>query len=229
MPRSSRILAAVSTAALIGAAASAAPAGAATITVPSCVVDYGAAAQIPSLPISGTGFTPGGGVNISYASTANPSPGLLGSTDTDAAGNFSANSLPVPFKSATTKQQAFVLAATDAVNPAITAATQFQQVRFGASANPSKGRAKHKVHYTARGFTIGLPVYMHFRFHGKTKKTVRLATAKPPCGIATRKLKLLPTKVRYGTWKVYIDQSKTYNKNTVIQAVGQITITKVFS
>jgi hypothetical protein len=230
MSPSRRVLAAISTAALIGGAASAAPASAATIAVPGpCVVDYGTSAAIHSLPVTGSGFTPNGGVNINYASTANPAPVLLGSTDTDAAGNFAANSLPVPFKTPTTNQQTFYLAATDALNPSIAAAAQFQQVRFGASANPSSGRAKRKVHYTARGFTPGVNVYMHFRYHGETKRTVKLGKAKAPCGIATRKLQLLPTKVHYGTWKVYIDQVKKFSKKTVVQAIGQITITKVFS
>jgi hypothetical protein len=229
MSPSRRVLAAISTAALIGSVASAAPASAASLVVPACVVDYGAATPLESLLLRGTGFTPNGGVNINYASIANPTPQLLGGTVPDAAGNFASKTFPVPFKTQTTNQETFYLAAADVVNPALTATAQFQQVRFGASANPSSGHAKRKVHYTARGFTPGVNVYMHFRYHGKTKKNVKLGKAKAPCGVATRKLQLLPTKVHYGTWKVYIDQVKTYSKHTPLYAVGQITITKVFS
>jgi hypothetical protein len=233
---SRRVLTAIAMASLIGAAASAAPAGAATVVVPPCVVDYGGSPAIPSIPIGGTGWTPNGGVNIQYASKANTTPQLLGSTGTDGAGNIvdvngniGAHAFPIPFKSASTNQQTFYLAVADAVNPAITAATQFQQVRFGLTANPSKAHATRKVHYSAGGFTPGVSIYMHFRYHGKTKRNLRLGKAKAPCGTAKRKLRLLPTKVRYGTWKVYVDQSKTFKANTVIQAVDQITITRVFS
>jgi hypothetical protein len=228
MPYSRRVLAAASVAAVLGAAASAAPANAATLTIPPCVVDYGPP-PLKSVPILGQGFNPLGLVNLVYASTANPTPQPLATATADAAGSFQGTTLPLPFKSDTTTKQTFTIAATSAANPALTAFKQFQQVRFGASAKPSSGRAKRKVRYTARGFTPGKAVYMHFRYHGVTRRNVKLAKANSPCGIATRKLSLLPTKVRYGTWKVYIDQVKTYKKTTVLQAAGQITITRVFS
>ena len=83
-------------------------------------------------------------------------------------------------------------------------------MRFGLTTKPSPKRPTSKVTYTARGFTTGKRVYIHFRFGGVTRRTVSLGVAKGPCGIASKRMRALPTKARYGQWTSYTNQSKTF-------------------
>jgi len=90
----------------------------------------------------------------------------------------------------------------------------FQVARFGTTTKPAPTKPRQKVTYTARGFTIGKPIYIHFRFGGVTRRSVRLGVAKGPCGIASLRMRALPTKARYGTWTTYTNQSKKFSAGT---------------
>ena len=87
-------------------------------------------------------------------------------------------------------------------------------MRFGLTTKPAPRRPTSKVTYTARGFTTGKRVYIHFRFGGVTRRTVSLGIAKGPCGIASQRMRALPTKARYGQWTSYTDQSKRFSPKT---------------
>lgn len=225
----SRILAvAPLTAGVVALAAFAMPASAATVVTSPCVVYFDAATS--SMAIAGNGFTPGpaGVVNLLTNSAANPTPQLLVSTTPDAIGGFSGTTEPPEFNSSSTKEQTFNLFAQDN-NPAIPpAVTQFKQIRFGGTVSPRSGRPSRKVRYRVRGFTPGRNVYVHFRFNGRTRKNVKISRATSPCGKATRKMSLLPTKVRYGTWKIYIDQKSTYSADTLPRLESSLTISRTF-
>jgi hypothetical protein len=219
---------AVCPAALAAAAAIAAPASAATLTVPPCVVEYG----IPSflnLTIAGAGFTPGGPVAIESTTASKPTPAALTSATADAAGNFVTKTPPLGFDRFDTTDQTYNLLAIDRTNPAITAAATLPQVRFGFDAKPDTGLPSRTVRYTARGFLPGKPVYAHFRFRGKTRRNVLIGVPAAPCGVVSRRMRLLPTKTRFGTWTVYMDHVKTYSPKTakaspLLSAKGRLVI-----
>ena len=40
-------------------------------------------------------------------------------------------------------------------------------------------------------------------------------------------MRALPTKVRYGAWRAYVDQSKTFSKGTRPQWIDPFTISRV--
>jgi hypothetical protein len=218
-------------AALAAAAAIAAPASAATLTVPPCVVEYGAPGLL-NLVIAGTGFTPGAFVAIESATAANPAPRSVTSSTADPAGNFITKTGALSFNKFDTTDQTYNVIATDRMNPAITATTTLRQVRFGFDAKPDTGRPSRKVLYTARGFAPGQPVYAHFRFGGKTRRNVRIGVAAAPCGTVSRRMRLLPTKTRFGTWTVYMDQAKVYSPKTPttgLSAKGRLVISRTFA
>jgi hypothetical protein len=220
-----RFLAASCAAAIAGAAGLATQASAATIstTIP-CVANLGFSGAL-TLPLAGTGFTPNAAVTIRTSSPSDPTVKELTVVRTDGAGNVSTPRIDPPaLHSLTTVQQAFTLLATDNTNPAIRAITTFRQVRFGFDANPSTGRPTRKVKYTARGFLPGKPVYAHFRFGGITRRDVNLGVASSPCGTVVKRMRLLPTKTRFGTWTIYMDQVAKYSKKTVLQAKGTLAI-----
>lgn len=219
-----RVLASAPLAASVCAlAAFAAPAGAAAITTAPCVVDYGPG--VSSMAIAGNAFTPGGTVNIATNSSAKPTPAPLASSAVNSLGGFSGTTEPPAFNRASTNEQTFNLLASDGANSAI---TQFRQVRFGGAVKPRNGSPRGKVRYRVRGFTPGRNIYIHYRFKGKTRKNVKLGKAKSPCGKATRKLRRLPTRVRYGLWRIYIDQEPKYSKNTVFVLKTTLNIYRIF-
>ena len=212
--------------------AATAPADAATVVTNPCVPVVAGFTTTATMPISGTGFTPGSLVTLRYASTASPAPAFLGSITADVAGNFSTTVAPPPFAKFTTQLQTFGLAATDsAVPPAgpITATTTYQQVRVGYTTNPASGKPTRQATHTVRGFPPGKNVYLHFRYNGQTKRNVKLGLAKGVCGIVSKRMRLLPTTSRPGVWTVYADQKATYSRNTRPQLKYSFRITRTFS
>lgn len=107
--------------------------------------------------------------------------------------------------------QSFNLIATDTTNPAApvqAAPIPFQVVRFGMTMSPAPTRPAQVVTFTARGFRPGKPVYVHFRFRGRTQRTVRLGVASGPCGIVSKRMRAMPTTPFVGQWAMYTNQSR---------------------
>lgn len=217
MSSSPRIVAAVSAVALLAGASSAASASAAVVSVNTgCVIfagDYGAAA----IPISGSGFTASSRVNLRTTTKSEPGPKYLATATTDASGSFATATGAAIFDSDTTRDQRFNLIASD--DAQITALTSFRQVRAGYNRFPEPTQPRQRVKHIARGFTPGKTIWAHFRRYGKTHAHKRLGVARGPCGIATRKMRVLPVKrARLGTWKVFVDETKLFSLNTRPQA-----------
>jgi hypothetical protein len=235
MPAVRRALAVLPVAAVAMAAS---PAQAAQVKTLPCVPFVSGQA---TMPIVATGFTPGGSTTISTNTAANPTPQILASGRLDGLGAFAAATRPPSFTRVNDNLETFNLIAEDRSNPAapIVAAVPFQVVRFGMSRNPSPKRPRQAVTYTARGFMPGRPVYAHFRYGGRkdptprtwarvpTRRTVSLGVAEGPCGITTKRMRALPTKVRYGFWRAYIDQSKRFSVKTRPQWIDPFKITRV--
>jgi hypothetical protein len=225
MPQARRILtAAVAAAAVL---AGAAPAYAATVVTQPCVVSI-SSASLQNQAVTGTGFTPGALVTVKYASKQNPMPTYLTSVTADPAGNISVATYPASFNKFDTQQQSFVLAAIDGTNPAIVATATYQQVRLGYRTNPSTGKPTRTAIHTVRGFPVGKKTYLHFRYGGKTKRTVLLGTTSSPCGVVAKRMRLLPTQSHAGTWTVYVDQVKAYHKGTPAQLKYKFVISRTF-
>jgi hypothetical protein len=227
MPATRRALTALPAATLGLLCAAAAPAAAATIRTLPCNVDTRVIGA-KTVPLVGTGFTPGGFVTIQTTSAAAPNPAFLAGAQADAAGNFATTASPALFNKFDTQEQSFNLIATDQTNPAIVATAQFEQVRLGYVTNPSNGRPTRRATHTVRGFPIGKPVWLHFRFGGKTRRNVSLGAAQAPCGKAERRMPLLPTRSRRGTWTVYVDQVRKYSAATKPQLKYSFVISRVF-
>ena len=226
MTASRRILAAATSAAATLAVA--APAHAATVTTLPCIPVVSSLSSEPNMPITGTGFTPGALVTIRYASVQSPTPTYLTSATADPAGNISVAAVAPIFAKFNTQLQTFGISATDGVNPALVAATQYKQVRVGYTTNPSTGRPTRSAVHTVRGFPVGVNVYLHFRFQGQTKRNVKVGKTTGPCGIASKRMRLLPTRSRPGTWTVYVDQSPQFHKTTRPQLKYSFVIRRTF-
>lgn len=197
----------------LAAVAAAAPAQGAAIKTDACVRYV---AGQPTMTIIGAGFTPNGFVSIASFTKARPAPSVFSSSPLEGTGAFLRSTTPPAFSSATRNLETFGLVASDTTNPAvpILASTTFQVVRFGLKTSPTPKRPTSTVRYTARGFTTGKPVYVHFRFAGVTRRTVSLGVAKGPCGIASKRMRALPTKARFGQWTTYTNQTRKFSAGT---------------
>jgi len=225
MPSPRRILATVFAAALVGVAATAAPASAATIAVTLPCVIYGGSYADPAIPIAGSGFAPNGAVSLTTTSAGQPTPASLATAQANAGGAFAGTTGAAVFKSSSTQKETFTLTASDGVN---VATTSFIQVRAGYYRKPDPDKPGQKVKHIAQGFPIGKTIWAHFRHHSKTYANKKLGVAQAPCGTATRKMKALPTKSRLGKWKVFVDQSKQYHASTRPQARLTFTVFRKF-
>ena len=229
MPAFRRVLVAATAAAILATGATAAAAAAATLAVPVGCVLFNGSFSDPAIPILGSGYTPGGFVTISTSTKSKPTPQVLASVQANAQGNFGTLTPAAPFNSSKTRDQIFNLIATESANPAIVGVTQFRQVRAGYNREPEPTKPRQQVRHIVRGFTSGRTIYAHFRHGGKTRVTKSLGQATGPCGIASRKMRALPTKSRLGTWKVFVDQKKTYSRNTRPQASLSFTVFQRFT
>ena len=221
-----RILAAATPAA--AALALAAPAHAATVATLPCVPVVSGFSNQPNMPITGSGFTPGASVTVRYATLASPTPTYLTSTTADPAGNINTAVVAPIFAKFDTQLQTFGLSATDDTNPALTAVIQYKQVRVGYTTNPSTGKPSRQANHTVRGLPVGKSTYLHFRFGGKTKRNVKVGVTKAPCGIVSKRMRLLPTRSRPGTWTVYVDQARSFHKTTRPQLKYSFVIRRTF-
>ena len=202
-----------------------APAGAATIaTATPCVTSFGG---VKSIALVGTGFTPGRAVLVRATNPNTTTPSLMAQVQADAAGDFPAGTLAMPalFSSFTAVDETFELNARD--DRGVEAGpTTFRQVFFGFRAVPDEAKPGGTVRYTARGFVPGQAVYAHFRFAGRTRADVKLGVAKAPCGIVSRRMRQLPAKARDGRWTVAMDHERVFRSDTVLQARGNLHITR---
>ncbi|MDP8967961.1 MAG: hypothetical protein M3N04_05120 [Actinomycetota bacterium] len=183
----------------------------------------------PTMPVAGAGFTPGGSVTLYTNSVAAPEPQILTSARLDDSGGFGLATAAPGFSKPTRNLETFNLVAQDRSDAAapIVANTAFQLVRFGLRITPTPTRPRSKVTYTARGYVPGRPIYVHFRYRGATRRTVSLGVAKGPCGIAARKMRALPTKLRYGAWRAHVDQERRFSPKTRPQWIDPFTIRRV--
>lgn len=171
------------------------------------------------IPITGTGFTPGAFVvlrgDVSSSATA------------DQNGSFIVNPL-APFVSGPVPKEMKV-EATESGAPAPSAAATFPVIRdlFFVDAKLS-GKPSSKVRWRFAGFRPGEPVYGHFRFKGRTIRNYRFGTAQGPCGTLTARARRLPVgKLRYGTWKLKFDSSRSYSAKTPGR-LGSLTVFRTF-
>ena len=159
------------------------------------------------VPIGGSGFTPGGLVNISLDGKP------VRTVQADAAGNLPAGQA---FEAPSRRkgQHSFRLTATDQQNPANTVEAPSNVTAFDVSIRPSTAAPSSRVRFRGRGFTQPGPVYGHYLYRGKVRKTVTLSKQPAtPCGTFNVKRRQIPVrKPRLGQWTLQIDQEKKFRR-----------------
>jgi hypothetical protein len=77
---------------------------------------------------------------------------------------------------------------------------------------PRVAAPSRKVRFSGRGFTAAAPVYGHYVFGGKARKTVRFAPQSgAPCGTFHARRRQIPLKdPAFGKWTLQVDQQRHY-------------------
>jgi hypothetical protein len=162
-----------------------------------------------SYAITGTGFSPfrtvsfsGDGVTTSYEA------GEDGSFSTDAGGGLGVSE----YDSFTPKTVNVTV--TD-LNPALSTSISFEVVKFGSNL-PVKGKPSKVVTWEFAGFLNSAPIYAHYLYERKEKKTVRFGTGQGPCGTLSKRAVRFPIKKpkNFGTWEVRIDSNPKWSRNS---------------
>lgn len=178
--------------------------------------------QGKSYPLAGSGFTPSIGVAVTYE-------GRSTTFFTDSAGAWpgdESNVIGAPeYDSLTPKTLTFT--ATDNFEPSITATASVPTVAFGSNL-PVKGKPNKVVNWEFAGFLNNAPIYGHYLYERKEKKTVRFGSGQGPCGTLSKRAVRFPIKKpkNFGTWEIRIDSNPKWVKSSESVAETSFNVAK---
>jgi hypothetical protein len=171
---------------------------------------------------SGSGFTAGGPVNLTF----DGQPAASGTAD--GAGNIT-QPLTAPVLPLNTPQHTYSLAAQDQSNPALAATTQVNVAQRIATVSPHRARPNRKVKFGIHALNPGQAVYLHYVFHGKQRFVKRMGVSKAPCGSLTVRKRFFPiNRPKFGTWTFQFDNRKRYSKASQPRIRGPVQIYRIF-
>jgi hypothetical protein len=162
-----------------------------------------------TLPASG--FTPNSAVDIAVDGTV-VDEGVL----TDANGalpgttQYAAPYIP-------SGQRSFTVTITEQGNPANVVTATAKTTALGVSVKPQQAKPSTKVRWKGRGFTASNgPIYAHYVYKGKSRKTVRMAVKPGLCGTFSKKSPQIPVaSPGLGKWTVQFDQNKKFKTDDI--------------
>lgn len=177
-------------------------AGAAFTALKPCYVSLpGTQPRTEPVNLAGRGYAPGGGVDIDVDGARQ-----VTGAPVDAAGNLAPVFAPSPFIARGDKP--FSVTAFQNGQPVAGGASRV--TALAVSVSPRRARPSSRVLFSGRGFTGAGKVYAHYRFKGRTRRTVTL-TQKGACGtFSARKRQIPVSNPGTGSWTVQFDQQKKY-------------------
>jgi hypothetical protein len=183
----------------------AAPAAAPAAALDPLEPCYVAAARDRTEPVQfgGSGFTPDARLDIAVD-------GVVVTRDVPVMldGTLPPGDVPAPF--VREGQRRFTVTATEQ-RTGITAAAVSRVTALDLALRPSRARPSSRVLFHGRGFTDPGPVFAHYLYGRKVRKTVRLARPRGRCGrVRVRRVQLPIRRPRVGTWTLQADQHRRY-------------------
>ena len=214
-----RLIAAVAALGALASGGLIASAGAATATGPTLAVDqacYVLTSSVPTMTITGTGFTPGIPVLITAAT------GRLSTKATpDATGAISA-SVAAPtltFKKPSQKRETLTATQTETTGQKVSASTHTWITALGAEhgatrQEPGLKALTEKTTWSFSGFPVGKTIYAHYLIKGKQVALQSFGRAPAPCGVLTVHQPLFPGTPQHRSYPLQIDTSRPLVKDT---------------
>lgn len=196
----------------LGAAAPAAAAAPVLAPLDPCYASDGPAPnQRETVHLTGSGFTPAGHVVLlldNQLLTDGAGEPLVGQADVK--GTVKAN-IPAPFQDL--GERPFTIQMKEFENTLNVATAASMVTNLSVTLRPKQARPSRKVRFSGRGFTKAAPIWGHYLFGGKVRKTIRLAPGpETPCGVFHAKRRQIPVKdPAVGTWTLQVDQQRRYS------------------
>jgi hypothetical protein len=108
-------------------------------------------------------------------------------------------------------QRQFTLQLADTADPPDMLVVTPMVTALGVSVTPARAKPSRKVTFSGSGFTEARPLFAHYLFHGRLRKTVRLGFPAPPCGTFQFRARQIPVPHPHtGEWTVVFDQRRRY-------------------
>jgi hypothetical protein len=156
--------------------------------------------------ISANGFTPNASVNL----LLDGEPYEHGTNlQADEFGNLPLPPIPAPF--VRRGSRTFTITLTEVNNPANTVSATAKSTALGVSVKPEEARPSDRIRFKGSGFTEDGPIYAHYSYKGKLRKTVRMARKPRSCGgFKVRRRQIPVRRPGLGLWTIQFDQSKEF-------------------
>src|SRR4051812_15908647 len=131
---------------------------------PCYVSDGDLPTQRETIHVHATGFTPDADLTLAIDGAA------VDHGRSDAVGAVTAL-IPAPFQGQ--GQRTFTLTVSEDLNGEHFATATQRVTNLGVTMKPRKARPSRRIRFTGRGFTAAAPVFGHYVFGGKVRRTVR--------------------------------------------------------
>jgi hypothetical protein len=122
----------------------------------------------------------------------------------------------------------FKLRLAEVDQPAKTLETSTWVTRLSVEQSPSSASTRQHVRFKGRGFMKAAPVYAHYVFAGKVRKTVKLGLPKGSCGTFNARKRQFPFKKApsQGRWTIQFDQNSYYDPKADVRVPMTIKVRK---
>jgi hypothetical protein len=171
---------------------------------PCYASDGPAPEQRETISVLASGFTPAAHVDLYIDGQFQ----FSGRADISGA---AAAKVPAPFQGI--GQRPFTLTLQEQENTANVVTATSLVTSLSVTLRPKRARPSRKVRFSGRGFTQDQPVWGHYLFGGKVRKTIRLARRPvQPCGIFHARRRQIPVRrPAVGVWTLQVDQQRSYS------------------
>jgi hypothetical protein len=175
-----------------------------------------------TMHVRATGFTPAAFVDLKIDGQL-----VYGDLRADVDGTITANP-PAPFQGR--GERPFTVALEEQDNAANIVTGSSLVTNLSVTLRPKRANPARTVRFSGRGFTNVAPIYGHYVFGGKVRKTIRLARRPVgACGVFHARRRQIPVrKPAIGEWILQVDQQRKYsthpdsNAQPVIIRVAQV-------
>ena len=170
---------------------------------PCYVSDGDLPTQRETIHLHATGFTPVSTVTLRIDSE------VIDTGMADAFGEVRAE-VPAPFQGL--GQRSFTISVVEDQNPNNLAFKTSRVTNLGVTMRPRRARPSRRIRFAGRGFTNDAPVFGHYVYGGKVRKTVRFVRRSTlPCGLFRARRRQIPVKrPATGNWLLQVDQQRRY-------------------
>ena len=151
------------------------------------------------------GFEPHAVVDVSIGPHKEP-------VDADANGVVKTKPLAVPYQHR--GQSEFTVSLTERDNPGLTAMDTAKVTALSVRLRPRVAATSDRVRMHGRGFLLPKPIWAHYVFRGKVRKTVRLVRRpRGDCGrFSVRRRQIPIVRPHPGRWTLQVDQQRRYSE-----------------